>query len=177
MVPSRTKKAARPPVESLLVLLERLERLHLELHAVLGDKLESMRKSDMSSLHDCMAREKALTTRIKEQEGLRKQLMERIGRGYGIAPQMARTLPARRLAERLAEPYRGKINAVTDRLKAAVIEVSKVNALVGRVSSQVLKYLGEMFSEVRGTEAAPDVYSKSGRTVAARPVELFEAVG
>ena len=177
MLPNDAKDAPRRRVESLLVLLERLEGLHVELRAVLDDKLESMRKSDMQALRDCVERESVLTARINEQEGLRKQLMERIGRGYGIAPKTARTLPARRLAERLGEPHRGRINAVTERLKAAVVEVSKINALVGRVSSQVLTYLGEMFTEVRGTEASPGIYSKSGRTVAARPVELFEAVG
>ena len=177
MLPNATNHASRQRVESLLVLLGRLEGLHVELRVVLDDKLESMRKSDMAALHDCMEREKVLTTRINEQEGLRKQLMERIGRGYGIAPQVARKLPARRLADRFDEPQRGKINAVTDRLKNAVMEVSKLNALVGRVSSQVLKYLGEVFAEVRGTEASPGVYSKYGQTVTARPVELFEAVG
>lgn len=177
MLPDPANKAARQRVESLLVLLERLEGLHLELRIVLDDKLESMRKSDMAALQDCVERESALIGRINEQEGLRKQLMERIGRGFGIASQAARMLPARRLANRLAEPQRGKIEAMTDRLKTAVTEVSKTNAMIGRVSSQVLKHLGEMFAQARGAEAAPGVYSKSGRTVAARPVELFEAVG
>ena len=177
MIPDAANKAPRQRVESLLVLLERLEGLHLELRSVLSDKLESMRKSDMEALQNCVDRERALTTRINEQEGLRKQLMEHIGRGYGIAPQAARMLPARRLADRLTEPHRGKINAMADRLKAAVTEVSKLNALIGRVSSQVLKYLGEIFTEIRGVEASPGVYSKYGQTVTTRPVELFEAVG
>lgn len=177
MLSNDAKNAPQRRVESLLVLLERLEGLHLELRAVLDDKLESMRKSDMETLQDCVERESVLTTRISEQEGLRKQLMERICRGYGIASQTARRLPARRLADRLDEPQRGKINAMADRLKAAVMEVSKLNALIGRVSSQILKYLGEIFTEVRGAEASPVVYSKYGQTAAARPVEIFEAVG
>jgi len=164
-------------VESLFVLLQRLEGLHVNLRAVLSDKLESMKKSDLAALHESVERERALTARINEQEGLRKQLMERIGRGYGLASQAARTLSAGRLAERLTEAHRGRLDAAASRLRAAVVEVAKINAMIGRVSSQVLKHLGALFGQIGGAEASPGAYSKSGRTVAGRPFELFEAVG
>lgn len=174
----------RPPdkttgsgLEALIALLGRLEGLHHELRDALNRKLESMRGARLDDLHGCVQRERALTTRIGEQDGLRKQLMVQLGRGFGLSTDVARRLSARRLAERLAEPDRSRLNKVAARLKVAVEGVRKMNDLIGRVSARVLEHLDELFSSITAPEPDQVGYTQEGRAFQRGRSELFEAIG
>jgi hypothetical protein len=71
----------------LTTLLERLERLHRDLHDVVVEKIDRMRASDIDGMRECMEREGALVERIVEQEGLRRTLVDEMGfAGGGTAP-------------------------------------------------------------------------------------------
>lgn len=170
----------RPTVDrrlgDLLVVMERLEGLYLELRQELSNKLEHMRRADHDGMAVSVEREQALVTRINEQEGLRKQVMEQVGRGYGLAPATIRAMPVRRLAERVIEPYRTRLFELADRLKAVVADVKKANGLINRVSQDVLTHVREIFSVITAAEPASE-YSCSGRTVESKPREMFSTIG
>ncbi|MEE9243807.1 MAG: flagellar protein FlgN [Mycobacterium sp.] len=170
-------RSANTRLSAMLVLLNRLVDLHDELRTTLSDKLDSMRRAELDGLHTCIERERALTQRIREQEGLRKQLVEQLGRGFGMSPDVARGLSARELAQRLAEPDRIRLNHVADRLKDAVDGVRRMNDLVGRVSAQVMQHVDRLFQAITTTEEPGGGYTKRGRTMTSTPQELFQAIG
>lgn len=165
------------PLDDLLVVMERLERFHGELRDTLAAKLDRMRRADHAGLGTLADREKRILLSVHEQEGLRKQMMERVGRGYGIAAQTARIMPARQLAQRVGEPYRQRITAAADRLKAVAEEAGRANALITRVSQQVLDNLREAFAGIGGAGQPAGVYTSAGTMAADRPQKLFEMVG
>ena len=136
-----------------------------------------MRRASIQELGTCIEEEQELVTRIGEQEGLRRQLMEKIGRGYGISLTIARNLPVRELAQRVPEPTRTRLLAVSGGLKSAVERVKKVNNLVNRVSTDVLRHMEAVFSAVRATDSPSSSYTDRGQTAPPHPLELFEAIG
>lgn len=167
----------RTGLDDLLTVMQRLESLHQELREALQQKLEHMRRADQTGIQACLDREQVLVRSIIEQEGLRKQIMEQVGRGYGLGAKTARTMPARRLAERVTEPSRSRLNELADRLKSVVQDVKRINGLVTRVSQEVLGHLTEVFTTLTGSATPASGYSRAGRTVEGRPRELFETVG
>lgn len=179
-----TPPAASPPnkgslkgIDSLLVLMKRLEDLHEQLHEALQRKLDAMRRASIDELGICIGEEQGLVTRIGEQEGLRRQLMEQIGRGYGMSSAIARSLPVRELAQRVPEPTRTKLLAVGGGLKSAVERVKKVNNLVNRVSTDVLRHMEAVFSSVGAANSPSSSYTDRGQNAPPHALELFEAIG
>jgi hypothetical protein len=164
-------------LDDLLVVLDRLEALHRDLCDSLAEKLEHMRRSDQEGIHRCTDREQLIATRLTEQEGLRKQLMAKIGRGYGLSPKAARALSANQLAERLAEPHSGAVAERAQRLRSTLEQVNRINRLVERVSREILDHLSEAFTAIATDEQPQSGYSQGGRAHGGRPRELFEAVG
>ncbi len=177
MTPSTIDKTNCGTLDALLALMERLEVLHFELRQALRTKLETMRDARLDDLHECVRREQALAERIGEQEGLRKQLMAKLGRAYGLAPSVARKMPARTFAERLDGPYRERFNEAADRLKTAVRDVKRANEMIGRVSAQVLTHVSNLFSDITAPEADRAGYTKKGHPATGVKRELFEAIG
>lgn len=164
-------------LSDLLVVLDRIEGLHIELGHSLAEKLEHMRRCDQEGIHRCTDREQAIAARVTEQEGLRKQLMERIGRGYGLSPKAARALSANQLADRLGPPDSVEVTKRAKRLRNAIDQVSRTNRRVERVSEGILSHLSEAMTSIAGSEEPQSGYTKGGRTKSGRPRELFEVVG
>ncbi len=168
----------RNRIDALLALMGRLADLHDELHLALRDKLASMRTAGLEDLHACVDRERVLAVRINEQEGLRKQMMEQVGRGYGMSPTASRALSARNLALHLSQPHRRKLEEVSLRLRTAVERVRRANDFVGRVSAQVLQHVRGVFAAVSEGATSGCAYTKRGGGGSVdHAVGLFEAIG
>jgi len=170
-------KPGRNRLEDLLIVMERLVGLYEHLRVALNEKLVHMRRSDHAAIQSSVKNEERLVVTINQQEGLRKQVMERVGRTFGLSASAAREMNARELSKRVAEPYRSRIDAVADRLRHIVEEVTTLNGFIARVSAEVLNHLREVFSAMIVTTQPPRGYSRTGHTVDVQPKELFEAVG
>lgn len=177
MIDATMDKMTASRFDALLSLMRRLETMHDEFRRSLERKLEMLRTAQIEQVQVNIAAEEALAGRIREQEGLRKQLMEQLGRGFGMSPEIARSLPARKLAERLAEPYRGRLIQAAGGLKRAIEEVRKISHLIERVSVDVTRHLHHVFAAIRTTCEPSSGYTKRGDTVAGKPRELFLAIG
>ncbi len=168
---------SRDRVDELLFLLDGLTRSHEELLAVVRDKVAQMRQASIEGLQQCLRSEEALVARIAEQEGLRKQLMDSIGRTYGTAAHRARAWTRTELAERLVEPQRSQFLEATRRLRGLVADLARANRLAGVVAQQVLKHFRHVFSAMSGSlSGQPTGYSASGNPLAGRNQTLFEAL-
>ncbi len=170
-------QSGRNRLEDLLIVMERLADLYEALKAALSEKLVHMRRSDHAAIQLCVEKEERLVVTINQQEGLRKQVMEHVGRTFGLSASASRGMGVRELSQRVAEPYKTRIDVVADRLRDVVEEVKTLNGFIARVSAEVLSHLREVFSAMTTTVQPPQGYSPTGHTVDVAPRELFEAVG
>jgi hypothetical protein len=172
-----TSRKGKDRIHELLVLLDGLTRLHGELRSAVTDKIARMRAASIAGMHECVRREESLVLRVSEQEGLRKQLMDAIGRGFGAGAQKGRTWTAAQLADRLLEPQRGELLAAARRLRESVAEVARVNRMAGMIAQEVLKHYRHVFASMQaGGAAQPAGYSRRGDVVSGSRRTLFDAV-
>lgn len=164
-------------LRDLLRVLGRLTEQHLELRTAIEGKVERMRSGHVDGLQNATRHERALIESIAEQEGLRRQLMDAIGRGFGISPQAARGLSARQLAERLAGPPRIRLLEAAGRLKTAAAAVSEVNQIATLIAQQVLHHLRCVFQAVATCDQPPDTYTPRGTLQLVPTRRLFEMTG
>ena len=164
-------------LNELLVVLDRLTELHRELLGLTRDKIEHMRSGNTAQLQANTARQESLLKTLHEQDGLRRQLMEAIGRGHGINPQVARRMPARQLAERIEGRLRSGLLDAAERLRGVVREVSEVNRVAVLIAQQVLHHLRCVFEVVAAPDGRPDTYSPHGTVVPSGTRRLFEMTG
>jgi FlgN protein len=157
--------------------MDRLRGLHDDLRDTLAEKLERMRTADIDGVGRLIEQEQRLLGRIAEQEGLRKQIMEQLGRKFGMSAAFARTLPATRLAERLDATQGERLLTQAKLLKTAVQSVAVLNKMVNDVSTKVLEHMKDVFASITNDQESNGAYSYTGQTVVGRPRELFEAIG
>jgi len=164
-------------LEDLATLLERLETLHDRLHQAIRRKIEAMRRNDLGAMGDATQEEARLAGQIREREGLRKQLLEALGREAGWPMSGARVLPASELLSRLAEPQRSALAGRVERLRASVARVAQANRLAGAVARGTLDHLGWVFAAVRHEDGKAAGYSDRGGAVVAAGTRILDAVG
>ncbi len=158
-------------------LLNELTGLHEQLLEVLQRKLVAMRQNGVDTIHECVAREGELASRITDREGLRRRLTVLIGRDLGIDENEARSLSIRRLASRVDERQKLKLLVAGERLSALLKEIAKVNAVVGEFAGRMLEHYRAVFGQITQGIVQPPVYARDRDR--AQPVEaqVIDAVG
>ncbi len=181
MAPRRKRVSARitptTRIEDLLTLMQRMEALYKQLVGLIRDKLDRMKKADLSAIAEIDRRAEQVTRQIDEQNGLRRQLMERIGKSFGIDPATARSLTAGKLAERVAEPIRTKLQDRALSLRIAILETQRANKITQNVTQDVLRHLRVVFDAFTTTDAPTGEYTDNGRSAKPKHRELFEVIG
>lgn len=163
---------------TLLSLLDRIEQRHRELCSVIRDKIDRMRASDVDGMRNCIERESELVNDIAEQEGLRRQLMMLIGQELGIAAHAARAMNLRELARRVAEPRRGELVEMADRLRTTVASVAQGNRVAGLIARETLRHFRHVFSAITSTDGGrADGYTQGGARQSVSQRQLLDAVG
>lgn len=171
-------KSASDNIAALLMLLDRIERRHGELYGVIRDKIDRMRASDVDGMRHCIERESELVNEIAEQEGLRRQLMMLIGQELGVAAHAARAMNLRELARRVAEPRRGELLEMADRLRATVANVAQGNRVAGLIARETLRHFRHVFSAITSADGGrADGYTQGGERHSVSQRQLLDAVG
>jgi len=172
---------ARGAIESrvgdLVVLLGDLKEVHEELLAVIQQKLAAMRRADTEALNSCLAREQFLTDRIRQREGLRQQLVQLIGRELGLSSEQVQGLSLRELAERVDEPRRGQLLALSACIRETLGAIDAANRVAALVTGEMLKHYRQVYSAMARSGPSMGTYSSRGQLAADRPAQVFEAVG
>jgi flagellar FlgN protein len=164
-------------VEAFIVLMNRLERMHGELHEVLVQKLEAIRGARIGDMQKWSSREREIIEAIVEQDGLRKQLSTQIGRDVGTGDTESKVFTVRHLANAMGEPFRTRLLSASVSLRKSVESVRKVNEFVGRVSVQVMTHMRDVFESMADPAAESDAYDPRGSVAVGQSRELFEAIG
>lgn len=139
----------RISIDDLCKLMAALEGLHGELAVLVERKIEAMRRADVEGLTELGAREVALTQRLREQDGARRQVLERIGKELGQNAARSRTLTVSQLTTHLDEPQCGLLMDAARKLRAAVFKSARVNRLAGVIARDVLEHMRWVFASVR----------------------------
>ena len=172
----KTETTDKRPSE-LLLAMERLTELHTRLLSLIHEKIEHMRAGSAERLQACTAGEESLLETIGEQEGLRRQLADDLGRGLGIDPQVARRMPARQLADDPDDRRRAEFANAVERLRGVVGKVADANRVATLIAQQVLGHLRCVFEAVATPDEQPAIYSPHGRMVTSGTRRLFEMTG
>jgi hypothetical protein len=161
----------------LVFLLGEFRKLHEELLAVIQHKLAAMRRADVEAVNSCLAREQFLANRIRQQEGLRQQLVQLIGKELGLAAEQTVRLSLKGLAERLEEPCRGRLLAQAAALRETMMTIDRANKVAAMVTGEMLKHFRQVCMAMARVGQSTGTYSPAGRLNSEAPARVFEAVG
>jgi len=163
--------------EALIRVLTELKRLHEELALVVQNKLDAMRRADTQAIGSAVAREEFLIGRIRDQESLRRRLLDGIARDPDRSTASAQPLTAAELAARLHEPYRSRLLGLAAGLRACVRQTEEANRVAAIISAEMIRHFRQIYQVMAAAGSSPGVYARNGRPQAGGGASVFEAVG
>jgi len=164
-------------LKDLVTLFDGLHKLHEQLLALIRSRIDAMKRSDVAAMQSLSEQEQLLAGRVEQREGLRRQLMDKIGEQCGLSSRAARALSVSQLAGRLDEPQRTTLQQAAQRLRGIIAKVAQANRVAGAISREVLTHLEWVFASVRPASEQPFVYSVNGQAPLANDARIFETVG
>ena len=170
-------KAMNKRLHDLMVLLRDIGALHRDLLQKVRDKAEAMRQGDVQAIQTCTRAEHNLVVRIQQREGLRRQLMDMIGKDLGLPAGQARTLSASKLARKLDEPHRTRVTELADQLRVCMTQLAKENRVSGTIARGVLVHLQGIFQSIGASVSSPVGYGADGSVVSGSDQRIIEALG
>jgi flagellar biosynthesis/type III secretory pathway chaperone len=190
-----TSKNESSRLPELFRLLDAMRNLYEQLNETVRTKLHAMRKADIAEIQAALERERTLVARLVEREGLRKQLMDLIGKEVGLDPatgtkppananaapvlagRAGRTLTVSQLAQLLSPMRASELKSRADALRKTVAEVAQANRVCDLTTRSLLHHLQWVFASVRPQSDPPIVYSGLGGTVTHSATRLVDIVG
>lgn len=172
-----SKALAPTRFADLLKLFDVLGNLHDELVALIREKIEAMKTSDLRRMQALTTRECAVARRIHEREGCRRQLMDAIAEHLCLPPRAARALSVSQLAGRIPEPQRSTLLEAANRLQSSLVRTAAANRAAGTIARQITNHLRWVFAAVRPREDGSIGYSNDGVPVGRANTKLLDAVG
>jgi len=180
-------------VDELITVLAELKGLHDELLVVLRAKLDAMRRADAERMQSCGARERFLAERIRQREGLRRQLAEIVADGLGLHERVGAETAGRqakpterrateaitvsRLAERIGEPRRTRLTVLAAQIREAIEQVDRVNRVVALVAMEMAEHFRRVREVMISAGIEQDVYLPTGTRARVGVSHVIDAVG
>ncbi len=161
----------------LVVLMGELKRLHDDLLSVIQQKLNAIRRADTEGISSCLARERFLVDRIRQQEGLRQQLVQIISKEMGSGATQPGAMSLSDLALQLAEPRRGQLLALRAGLRETLLEIDRRNKVAVLVTAEMLKHFRQVCAAMAKVGRSGGTYSPAGQLDSGQLPSVFEAVG
>jgi hypothetical protein len=157
-------------------LLEQAAVLHERLVELTGRKVQAIRTADLDAMCACNDEQEAVVKRLRERDGLRKQLMDAMGAELGLSAKAGRALTISQLLLKLPEKARAEVDAARRRLQDVLAKLAQANRLSGAISRELVDHLRFVFSAVRPSATPSGQYSPGGTTSAPGP-GVFETIG
>jgi hypothetical protein len=164
-------------LEALVALLGEEATLHEQLGDALESCREAVRSADVAAISSATLRQKGLVQQVRRCEGVRRPLMDRLGRELGLAGRTGRSMALSQLAARLNPAAQERVTAVGVQLKRAVDRVARLNRVNERIAARLVDGVGLVLSAVRPRQAERLDYAGDGRTVERMDTVLLDAVG
>ncbi len=164
-------------IRDLIRLMAELLHLHEDLLGVVQRKLLAMRKSDVELMQTCTAGEIDLTGRIRERDGLRKQILVLIAKDLNRPTTRQKEMTVSELLKHVSESEGNKMRALAGQLSFIMGETAKVNTVVQLFAQQMLDHYREIFERVtRGVVESP-TYVVGGRPRGVLRAHVVDAIG
>lgn len=170
-------RTAERRVSQLVTLLEDIRRLYEELRDVMERKLVGMRHADTDVVMATARRERFLTDRIQERNGLRRQLMELIAESLGEARAAGATMSVSDVASRMHGETAEQLRALALTTRTVMLRVSDLNRIAGVVGKEMQEHFRRVQSAMTAGLRRPGGYSRSGGIEASETLQVFETTG
>lgn len=158
-------------------LLDNQADLHAELAGVVQNKIDAMRRADMQALYAGNEEERRLVERIQEREGLRKQMLDAIGRTLGMTSGVARALTVSDLMRRAPAVEGERISQAAQRLRKQLAQLAQVNSRATILSRELVHQLGCILAAATRPGEGSWGYAPSGTPTTVANVRIFDALG
>jgi pyrroline-5-carboxylate reductase len=168
-----TDKLAR----DLVRLLADLSGLYGQMALHMRHKLDAMKQADTDRVASLTAHEMALVEKVRQREGLRRQLTRRIVEALQIVVPQDRPLRLVELAEHLSEPARSQVLSVAAGLRERLGEIQKLQDTTKRITERMLEHIASVVEAMTSSVSGGETYARSGVTQPSRAPHIFEAVG
>lgn len=169
------KQSAR--IRDLLRLLGDMTSMHVELEQAIKRKLGAIRDGDAQATHAAGQIEQDLAQRIREREGLRKQLMDAIGIELGMGPGEGRRLTVSELSGRAPQEWRAGMEQSVGNLRKAMAGAAQANRVAGATLRTLLHHMQWVLTAIRPSGPAPMTYSDKGKMVTQGGTVALETTG
>lgn len=171
------KPTGQSRIGELVNLLGQLRDHYMNMQDILNGKLDAMRRADSDKLNELVGIERGLVERIRERDGLRKQLVAMVCGEIGLGDDVAGTITLTELAARIKEPRRGHLLSLSQSLKEVVTKVGETNRVIATVSDVMLKHFGKIHEAMTMSPEDPGLYSAKGVSSRGGGRAMFCAVG
>jgi hypothetical protein len=151
--------------------------LYEGLLSVLQTKLEAMQRADLHAMRELSLQEHALVRQIQEREGMRRQLMDRMGEAQELPTRTAGTMTISKLASRLPVLHREALMGEADSLRRCVGRVAQINRVVDAASREVLHHLQWVMASVGPADEKSLGYGNHGSGVPPTGSRILEVIG
>ncbi len=147
---------------------------HEELLSLIARKRDAVRSANHAEVARCCGLENGCVQKITE---LEKQRLALVGDlTLAIDPAASSPLPLRELAERLAEPARGRVLVLRQALRERIERVHRENAIAKRAIGSLVSHMQGIMQTIGGAVTGVAVYSREGGLPpAALAVSTFNA--
>lgn len=132
-----------------------------QLAGLLERKRTALRKGDVQDMGDLCRLENAAVQTISELEKRRLQLVADLT--LAVDPNAAQPLMMRDLAERLPEPWRGRLLVTRTKLIAAMKRVQEQTSVAKRASESLLKHVNGLIRTIGVVSQGGAAYGQTGR--------------
>lgn len=154
-----------------------LKNLQEQLLASVRGTTDAMKRADVGAMRDLQQQQRMVVEQLEEREGLRRQLMDGIGRELNLPARSARALSVSQLAARLPEAQRTGLLDAAEGLRKVVFQVAHANRLAGVIARETLNHLKWVFASVRPAPSAAAGYSGDGAPTGTPDTRIFDTVG
>lgn len=164
-------------VAQLVTLLEEIQRLYVELADVLERKLTAVRRADTAGMTASSRRERFLVDRIRERDGLRRQLMVLVGQAWDMNAKAAEKMSVREVAAKSEKALADRLTALADAIRAAMERVAHANRIIDVVGKSMSQHFRSVYEAMTSGLRERDVYSRTGRPTGDVALRVFEMTG
>jgi hypothetical protein len=164
-------------LKELVMLLTHMRRLHERMLGTVQGKLESIRRADTEAIHKAGRGEGELARQIKDQEGLRRLLMDKVGAELGVPAAQARKMTVNELASHVSEPARAQLTVLGAEIRKLAMEIARINRINALVSHEMLRHFRNVYETMTQGTAPRNVYGRTGRPQRGDAMALLDTTG
>ncbi|MEM9883384.1 MAG: flagellar protein FlgN [Planctomycetota bacterium] len=154
-------KTTLTQIERLTALLDQCVERQGQLLSLLKRKRDAMRRGEDAAMADLTRAENAVVQAVSELEKSRLRLIAELTQR--LAPTADEPLRMRELAERLPEPWRGRVLLKRQKLVEAITAVRDETSVVRRAGESLVGHVNGLIRTIGVAARGGAAYGQSGR--------------